>query len=71
MVYGRSLMGGIGGDLTERDFSPESQKILEQAIKRAESRKEQKIIKAQGELAKDPNNLQKKSALERLQKGSK
>jgi hypothetical protein len=69
MVYGRSLLGGIGGDLTERDFSPESQKILEQAIKRAESRKEQKIIKAQGELAKDPNNLQKKSALERLQKG--
>ena len=69
MVYGRSLLGGIGGDLTERDFSPESQKILEQAIKRAESRKEQKIIKAQEELAKDPNNLQKKSALERLQKG--
>lgn len=68
-VFARSILGGIGGKITENDFSSESRAILEQAIKRAESRQNQKIAKARDELSKDPNNEQKKSALNRLMMG--
>ena len=69
MVYARSLLGGVGGKLTEKDFSPENRKILEQSVKRAESRQQQKIAKARQELAADPKNKTKQSSLNRLLKG--
>jgi len=69
MVYARSMLGGIGGNLTEKDFSPENQKILEAAIKRAQSRQQQKLEIAMKKLAEKPNDPARQSAVRRLQQG--
>ena len=69
MVYARSMLGGIGGKLTEKDFSPENQKILEAAIKRAQSRQQQKLEIATKKLAEKPNDPARQSAVRRLQQG--
>ena len=69
MVYARSMLGGIGGKLTEKDFSPENQKILEAAIKRAQSRQQQKLTVAMKKLAEKPNDPVRQSTVKRLQQG--
>ena len=63
------MLGGIGGKLTEKDFSPENQKILEAAIKRAQSRQQQKLEIATKKLAEKPNDPARQSAVRRLQQG--
>jgi len=77
-VYARQMFGGIGGPVSERDLSKDSQQELQKAIQRAKKRTGSEISKAEAKIkelraqgAKDGNPAleTQKSFLKKLKSG--
>ena len=77
-IYARQMLGGLGGPISERDLSKESQAELQKAIQRAKKRTGSEIAKAEAKIkelrgmgAKDGNPALEiqKSFLKKLKAG--
>lgn len=77
-IYAKQMLGGMGGPISERDLSGESQQELQKAIQRAKKRTGSEISKAEAKIkelraqgAKDGNSAleTQKSFLKKLKAG--